>query len=134
MSNPRLSPIVAELDTLPKDILFVIAAIDILAHEQLTFIERVKGEIEERGGENETGRRVVSKVFDKGFHGWLEREFRLQHILRLFIFSFCLGLVLLTRVLVPFGFKKDKEEAYGLAVEFLKETYAKYGWTYSASE
>jgi hypothetical protein len=83
MTNPRLSPIVAELDTLPKDILLVIAAIDILAHEQLTFVERVKREIEERGGEEVTGRRVVAKLFEKGFHGWTTCEY-------LFVFDFSL--------------------------------------------
>jgi hypothetical protein len=89
MKNSRLSPIIAELDTLPKDILLVIAAIDILAHEQLTFIERVKGEIEERGGEEKTGRKIVGKVFEKGFHGWLEREFSLHRVLW---FSVCIML------------------------------------------
>jgi hypothetical protein len=74
MTNPRLSPIVAELDTLPKDMLLVIAAIDILAHEQLTFVERVTKEIEERGGESVTGRRVVARVFEKGLHGWITRK------------------------------------------------------------
>jgi hypothetical protein len=75
MMNPRLSPIVAELDTLPKDLLLIIPAMDILAHEQLSFVERVNKEIEERGGEEATGRRCVSRVFEKGFHGWIECEY-----------------------------------------------------------
>jgi hypothetical protein len=35
---------------------------------------------------------------------------------------------------VPFGFKRDKEESFGLTIDFLKETYAKYGWTYTPAE
>jgi hypothetical protein len=74
MDNPRLSPIVSHIDKLPQDMFLVIAGIDILLHEQLTFVERVKRDFE-RKGISEAERRIVGKVYDKGFHGWLEREF-----------------------------------------------------------
>lgn len=50
--------------------LLIIAGIDILAHEQLIFVDRIRKDIDERdkGGR----RRVEAKVYDKGFHGWLE--------------------------------------------------------------
>ena len=49
MENPRLSPIVADIDTLPENMLLIIPAIDILLHEQLTFVERVKKDLLDRG-------------------------------------------------------------------------------------
>jgi hypothetical protein len=49
---------------------FVIGAVDILLHEQLTFAERLKKEIEAEGD----GRRLQIRVFDEGFHGWLDRK------------------------------------------------------------
>lgn len=69
LTNPRLNPIVADKEMLPKDMFFVIAGIDILAHEQLTFVERVKVELEKEGDQE---RRIEAKVWDRGFHGWLE--------------------------------------------------------------
>ena len=47
---------------------FIIAAVDILLHEQLTFTERLSKEIEAEGG----ARRLQRRVFKEGFHGWLE--------------------------------------------------------------
>lgn len=72
MRNPRLHPIIAEKNTLPKDILFIVPEIDILVHEQLTFVERLKREIEEAGEESE--RKVEARVVEKAFHGWIECE------------------------------------------------------------
>ena len=50
----------------------VLAGIDILAHEELTFIERLRREAHDKGIRNEM--RFEAMVFEKGFHGWLERE------------------------------------------------------------
>jgi acetyl esterase/lipase len=69
LANPRINPIIADKETLPEHILFIVAGIDILLHEQLTFIERVRGELER---EHNTKRRVEAKLIEKGFHGWLE--------------------------------------------------------------
>lgn len=68
-NNPRLNNFIASKEVLPKDMLFVIAGIDILSHEQLTFVERMKRELEKEGN---TEQSVEAKVWDKGFHGWLE--------------------------------------------------------------
>jgi hypothetical protein len=51
---------------------FVIAGVDILLQEQLSFVQRLKSDLE-RGG-NAEGRLEV-KVFEEAFHGWLECEF-----------------------------------------------------------
>lgn len=64
-------------------------------------------------------RRVEAKVYDKGFHGWLECAYIPS--------SECGWECLL--VLVPFKlFEADKQEVYGIAVNFLMETYRKHGW------
>ncbi|ORY12594.1 alpha/beta hydrolase fold-domain-containing protein [Clohesyomyces aquaticus] len=73
--NPRLNPIVAEVGDLPRDMLFIVPEIDILVHEQLSFVERVRGELE-RGGDGGTReRRVDAKVIERAFHGWVECTF-----------------------------------------------------------
>jgi acetyl esterase/lipase len=74
LENPRFAPILSNINKLPNDILLIIAGIDILAHEQLTFVERVKKDIADRG---EIAKRIEGKLYDKGFHGWLEREYNL---------------------------------------------------------
>ncbi|KAF2102044.1 alpha/beta-hydrolase [Rhizodiscina lignyota] len=77
-NDPRLHPVIAELETLPRNLLLIIGEIDILLHEQLTFVQRLKGEIEEAEraggarGEAVRGRKVESVLYEKGFHGWLE--------------------------------------------------------------
>ncbi|KAF2108358.1 Alpha/Beta hydrolase protein [Lophiotrema nucula] len=68
--DARLHPILARKEALPRDVLVVVAGIDILAHEQLSFVERVQGELEGEG--NPEGRRVEARVFERAFHGWLE--------------------------------------------------------------
>jgi acetyl esterase/lipase len=76
LSNARLHPILSEKKWLPRDMFFVVAGIDILVDEQLSFVARVKAEIkrdQDEGGE-EGERSVEAKVFDRGFHGWLECE------------------------------------------------------------
>lgn len=72
MENPRFAPILSDISALPEDMLLIIAGIDILAHEQLTFVERVKKDIVHKG--EERNRRIEAKVYDEGFHGWLERR------------------------------------------------------------
>jgi len=70
--NPRLNTCIADTKTLPEDMLFIVAGIDVLMHEQLTFIERTRSEIK---AEANTDRSAEARVWDKGFHGWLECEY-----------------------------------------------------------
>ena len=62
-------------EELPNDIFFVIAGIDILAHEELSMVERLRGEIERDSDADAGDRRVQARVWDRGFHGWLECKF-----------------------------------------------------------
>lgn len=72
MLNPRMSPILGKLEDLPENILLVVPGIDILVHEQTTFIERLK-EDAARDPE-QSGRRFEVLYDEKGFHGYLERK------------------------------------------------------------
>lgn len=69
-SDAHLSPMFKSAEDLPRHLLLVVPAIDILLHEQLSFLERLKRDVEEDGIKTE--RRFESIVFEKGFHGWLE--------------------------------------------------------------
>lgn len=73
MNNPRLSPILADVERLPENILMVVPAVDILAHEQMTFIQRLR----EEGAKDAKGadRRFEMLYDEKGFHGYLEGEY-----------------------------------------------------------
>jgi acetyl esterase/lipase len=68
MDNPRLSPVVAKAETLPDDIMLIIPTMDILLHEQLTFAKRIEEEAR-------PGQKIVTKKFEKMFHGWDKREY-----------------------------------------------------------
>ncbi|KAF3941094.1 hypothetical protein ABW19_dt0206582 [Dactylella cylindrospora] len=65
-SDERLHPILAPVEKLPRDMLFVIPCVDILLHEQTVFVERLKKETEG------TGRKVESVFYEKDIHGWIE--------------------------------------------------------------
>ncbi|KAL0940432.1 lipase esterase family [Colletotrichum truncatum] len=69
MDNPRLSPYLAREETLPERMVLVVAGIDITVHEQLTFVERVKKEREEKGKD---GGSVEAFYVEDLFHGCLE--------------------------------------------------------------
>jgi hypothetical protein len=89
--------------------LFIVAGIDILVHEQLTFIERVKSELKELGDGN---RNFEAIVFDRGFHGWLGRQLSLFDIF---------WKVNLTAVIVPLkAFDNDRVKAYGAAIKLIQ--------------
>ncbi|ETN36519.1 uncharacterized protein HMPREF1541_08797 [Cyphellophora europaea CBS 101466] len=66
--NPRLSPVVMDVTMVPDDVLLVIPGIDILVHEQETFVERVRKEATEKGLE----KRVEVLKIEEAFHGWME--------------------------------------------------------------
>ena len=65
-SDARLSPVVMNVSKVPEDVLMVIAGINILVHEQETFVARVRRESMDRHLE----KRV--EVLKEGFHGWME--------------------------------------------------------------
>lgn len=71
LDNPRLSPCLAREETLPERMLLVVAAVDILVQEQLTFVERVRREREDKG---KPGGSVEAVYVEEAFHGWLEGE------------------------------------------------------------
>jgi len=98
-SSPVLHPILAPAGKLPRDMCFIIAAVDILLHEQLAFTERLSKEIEAEGG----ARRLQRRVFEEGFHGWLE---------------------------LPAGVidEKSRMEAFDTAVSFIKTTHKHHGF------
>ncbi|KAF5525287.1 Lipase 2 [Colletotrichum aenigma] len=70
--NPRMSPYLASGETLPQRMLLVVAAIDITVHEQLTFVERVKKEREDKG---KNGESVEALYLENAFHGCLEGKY-----------------------------------------------------------
>jgi acetyl esterase/lipase len=75
LNNPRMSPILSSVDRLPRDMMLVIAHIDILTNDQLKFVERVKADFE-RDPKN-IGRRI-EVIYDRnGFHAYLNRRLSL---------------------------------------------------------
>lgn len=79
LENARLNPIVADKEELPRDMVFVVAGLDILLHEQLVFVERLRKEYGDDGaadvdqyGHRDEGRRIEARVWERGFHGWIE--------------------------------------------------------------
>jgi hypothetical protein len=73
VENPRLSPMLASLDTIPEDILFVIPTIDILLHEELTFVERLRKEAAQDPSHSK--RRIETLMVEGQFHGWNDCKF-----------------------------------------------------------
>jgi acetyl esterase/lipase len=71
IENPRLSPILASVGTLPKDVLMIVPMMDILLHEQLTFLKRVQDEAR-------PGQQIEAKLFKDQLHGWSECELALS--------------------------------------------------------
>lgn len=79
IDDARMSPMLAKLETLPRDALLIVPAVDILVHEQLTFAERVREEIEADPEGKGKGRSFEAEVFEEGFHGWTECEFPVDY-------------------------------------------------------
>lgn len=81
MHNPLMSPIIADIETLPEDMLFVIPTLDILFEEQITLVERLKQDAAMLQRFDQMHRKttpqynVESMIFENQIHGWLEREF-----------------------------------------------------------
>jgi len=77
MGNPRMSPYIARLHDLPENILMIIPGLDILVHEQMTFIQRLKEEATADGGDasdiSAAGARRFEYMYDDdAFHGYHE--------------------------------------------------------------
>lgn len=68
IENERMNPILASLQDLPKDMLFLIATVDILLDEQLEMVEQLQKEIEATQQKGE--RRVEKVMFEGQWHGW----------------------------------------------------------------
>ncbi|KAL5363562.1 Alpha/Beta hydrolase protein [Aspergillus floccosus] len=134
MKNPLLSPIVADIESLPPDMLFIIPTVDILLAEQTAFVKRLQEDAEKlnRLGRNqgeddrmsspqkgsslesqqteqqiheERRYTVQSKLFEGQIHGWLE----------------------LPSAAID---EQTRREAFDSAVQFLKNVHRKYGWNY----
>jgi acetyl esterase/lipase len=105
MSNPRLSPIVSEIENLPPRMLMVVPSIDILVHEQLTMAERVSREIKEKGLDEE--RSCEARIVEGAFHGWLELPY------------------------LPADLRAKKDEAFGMAIDHLRDIHQRNGWHWS---
>lgn len=78
LTNPLLHPILADIECMPRNMMFVVPKMDILLHEQTVFVERLKKEAAavNRGFVDQRSRlqpyRIESR-FDEGqIHGWLE--------------------------------------------------------------
>ncbi len=112
LTDPRCNPIIADVRKLPERILMVIPPIDILVHEQLTFVERVKDDIERLGKEGK-GREVEAMVVDGAFHGWLE--------LPDWIIKKVIG-------------RETRMEVFERCVEVVKEVHERHGLVLDAQE
>ncbi|ODH27796.1 hypothetical protein ACO22_04072 [Paracoccidioides brasiliensis] len=78
LEDPLLNPILADIRTLPRKMLFIVAGADILLHEVTNFVERLQREAEllnskEIDMADSTGRyEIQSMVFEGQVHGWLD--------------------------------------------------------------
>ncbi|ORY56168.1 putative lipase/esterase family protein [Pseudomassariella vexata] len=102
MENPRMSPAIASANTLPANMLLVVAGIDILVHENLTFVERIKGEIAR--DPKHAGRRVEALYIENAFHGYLS-----------------LPASVTSQAL--------KDMAFNGGIDFIKDVHRKFGWS-----
>lgn len=82
LTNPLLHPILADIGCLPRNMMFVVPKMDILLHEQTTFVERLKEEAaainrgladQQDSAESQLQPYRIESRFDEGqIHGWLE--------------------------------------------------------------
>lgn len=114
MDNPRLSPTLASLDSLPRNMLFIVPTLDILLEEQLSMVKRLQDEASTDPAHSK--RRIECMTFEKQIHGWAERRL--------------LGMVLfmLTRTVPDAIAGKSKEVALQAGVTFIKDVHRDLGW------
>ncbi|EEH05596.1 conserved hypothetical protein [Histoplasma capsulatum G186AR] len=77
--DPLLNPILADIRTLPRKMLFIIAGADILLHEVTTFVDRLKKDAvvlnsqrDSSADSDSTSYEIEGMVFDNMLHGWLD--------------------------------------------------------------
>lgn len=70
INDPRLSPMLANRETLPSRMLMIVAEIDILLEEQTIFSKRINEEDERAGWVGKP--RIETMFAPEGFHGWVE--------------------------------------------------------------
>lgn len=121
IDNPCLSPIIAKIERLPGNILMVISGIDLVVHEQMTFIQTLKEEGQR--DPKEAGRRFEMLYDEKAFHGHLERMVVVQNIQ---------GEEIRLTPSVPSSItpQEKKDRAIGAGVKFIKDTHQKHGWNW----
>ncbi|KAF2007706.1 alpha/beta-hydrolase [Amniculicola lignicola CBS 123094] len=110
MESVRLNPILGARDVggLPREVFVAVAGIDILVDEQMRFVEGVRARIGEDEGEEGEGnesmgcKRIEGRVWEKGFHGWLE--------------------------LPSFVLEKERMEVFDASVEVVRRAHRRGGW------
>jgi hypothetical protein len=115
-----MSPAIASIETLPEHMLLVVPGTDILVHEQLKFVERVKDEIARDPAIAHAGRRVEALFVERGFHGYLGCESHTTVVSGQW----------LTRYAVPnlVVSQEQKDQAFNAGVDFIRDIYSKHGW------
>jgi acetyl esterase/lipase len=122
LQTSRVAPVLAPLGVIPKRILVVVGGADILAREEMAFVEHVRDEIaKDAGGGNDRKLEVIFE--EKGFHGYLECKSPDL------AFSFAY-MVIDNAIQVPMIPQELKEKAFGPAVRLIKETHEAYGWNW----
>lgn len=70
--NPYLRHDVSDLPTLPKNMLFIVAGIDILVQEQLEYVHALQSNIARAKGAGFEVPHVESEVYENSLHGSME--------------------------------------------------------------
>ncbi|KAF1848320.1 alpha/beta-hydrolase [Cucurbitaria berberidis CBS 394.84] len=99
LRDPRLHSTLAKREVLPDNMLFVVAGIDILLHEQLVMAERLKKEM---GNDGDGHRQAHVLLIENGFHGFLE--------------------------LPRFVLEKERMEVFEQSVEFISKVHKRGGF------
>ncbi|KAH7354584.1 Alpha/Beta hydrolase protein [Pyrenochaeta sp. MPI-SDFR-AT-0127] len=99
LEDPRLHLTLAAKENLPKDLLFVVAGIDILRSEQLTMVDRLQKEVKDEGDREMN---VEVMLMEDCSHGFLELP---KSIL-----------------------EKERLEVFARSIEFIKVVHRKHGF------
>ncbi|PGH01085.1 hypothetical protein AJ80_09068 [Polytolypa hystricis UAMH7299] len=151
LNNPLMNPILADIRSLPRNMLFVIAGMNILLHEQQTLMERLtneaailnsrmgSGDQSVDGGRDTDKYRIESMVFEGQLHGWLERE-RLLNSPSLPTFRTCpatsIGSLIecgaewiLCDIVPSFAIDEStRKAAFDAAFNFIRDVHGVNGW------
>lgn len=134
IANPLLHPILADIEDLPHNMMIVGGKVDILLHEQMTFVKRLEEEVNViqrkaktsvnvRGDPSHGEYHFQSEFCDNQIHGWLER------MMSLLVVATDLQLIWST-LLVPSMVidTKLRERIFDDAVHFLNNVYSGSKW------